>query len=110
MLGILAARFVFLLCDQKPSLITTAPTGTVFSLAKGECDKSITPASLLLAASILAASPLTANSESRPPALGCALATAVGTIESAAEAINVRRDNLVFIEVLLLRTAFIVFL
>jgi hypothetical protein len=45
MLGMLEVRLVLRRRDQNPSWMVTARTGTGFSLAKGERERSMTPAS-----------------------------------------------------------------
>src|ERR1035437_1146503 len=61
----------------------------------------MTPASLPVSFGALSCCGSSANSESTPPVFGCASAIAGGIIETAAEAMKVRRDNRLFIDVLL---------
>src|SRR6266571_1464224 len=76
--------------------MTTARTGTVFNLANGERDRSVTPASAQAACGRRAGSSLPSIIDSRPPAFGFALAMAGGIIAAAADAINLRRDSTLF--------------
>jgi hypothetical protein len=81
--------------------MTTARIGIVLSFAYGELDKSITPASFQ---SVFAAAEdcgSLINTAIKPVLFGWAIATAGGTIDMAAEAMNLRRDKPCFMRVLL---------
>jgi len=98
MLGILDSRFILRSFGQKPSRTTTARTGTVFSLAKGE---QINPASFQFALGAAAGFASSTESESNPRLFDCAPAIVGGTIEAAAEAMELRPVNRLFMGKLL---------
>src|SRR5258708_10634459 len=86
----------------------TARTGTVFNLANGERDRSVTPASAQAICGKLAGSSLLSIIESRLPAFEFALAIAGGII-AAAVAINLRRDSALLMAVFLPKTRWLGF-
>src|ERR1017187_6731792 len=77
--------------------MVTALTGTVFSFAYGELERSMTPASFQFSFCEVGVGGAPESIESSPavPCLGPAIAG--GIMVAAAEAINVRRENGFFI-------------